>query len=311
METQIFELLKQGYSFEEIQENYHLSNQEMAVFLSNINKDISKHYNHIKYYENGKRGYSSKEQNERGVITYKDSDCYKSIFISDTHFGSNRENVGYIDKVYDYCIQNDIHNIYHVGDLVDGTTGYSGDKALNPKEQINHVIKDYPRDNNIINFILLGNHDLDTINEDTTLHDAIIKYRKDMCCLGYGTKNFFIKNDFFVLKHSILIDKSDNNYNGKLIIKGHSHYMKMVDDLNNHYIYVPSLSNLQFVNGTIPGFLSIEYGFYNGYINECLVTHYGLIDNNLVNMNSIKINLKSRRKDKDIEREEAYIKIKK
>ena len=311
MENQIFVLLKHGYSFEEIQGELHLSNQEMSDFLSNINREISNHYNHIKYYENGKRGYSNTILKESGVITYKDTDYYKSILISDTHIGSIKENIGLIERVYDYCIQNDIHNIYHLGDLVDGTSGYTDYKKLNPSEQIDQVINKYPNDKSILNFVLLGNHDLDIISEDIPLHDAIIKNRKDMYCLGYGTKEFYIKNDNIILKHSILIDKTDNNYNNKLIIKGHSHQMKLVDDLSNYQIYVPSLSDLQFVDGTIPGFLLIEYGFYNGYINECLVTHYGILDNQLVNMNNVKINLKSHRRDDCIKREEAYIKVKK
>ena len=114
-----------------------------------------------------------------------------------------------------------------------------------------------------------------------------------------------------VLKHSILIDKTDNNYNGKLIFKGHSHQMKFVNDLNNYLLYVPSLSDLQFVDGTIPGFLQVEYGFYNGYISECKITHYGINNNQLINMNTIRVNLKSHKKEKTIEREEAYVKIKK
>ena len=311
MEKQIINLLKQGYSFEEIQGELHITNQELYLFLSSINMDIAKHYNHIKFYDNGKRGYSNTLINESGVITYKDSDYYRAVIISDTHLGSTKENIGLINKVYDYCLQNNIHNIFHLGDLVDGTSGYSESKKLDPKDQISHVVLDYPMDSSILNFILFGNHDLDIISEDLTLHDAIIKNRKDMCPLGYGTRDFYIKNDNIVLKHSILIDKTDNNYNGKIIIKGHSHQMKFIDDLNNCHIYVPSLSDLQFVDGTIPGFLLIEYGFYNGYINECIITHYGIINNQLINMNATRINLKSHKKGKTIEREEAYIKIKK
>ena len=311
MEKQIINLLKQDYSFEEIQGKLHITNQDLYLFLSSINMDITNHYNHIKFYENGKRGYSNTLVTESGVVTYKNNDYYKAVIISDTHLGSTKENIGLINMVYDYCIQNDIHNIFHLGDLFDGTSGCIENKKLDPKDQISHVILDYPMDSSILNFILFGNHDLDIISEDYPLHEAIIKNRKDMCPLGYGTKDFYIKNDSIILKHSILIDKTDNNYNGKLIIKGHSHQMKFVNDLNNYLLYVPSLSDLQFVDGTIPGFLQVEYGFYNGYINECKITHYGINNNQLINMNTIRVNLKSHKKEKTIEREEAYVKIKK
>lgn len=303
-------LLKNGHSFEEIQSELHLSNQDMSNFLDNINKKINEHYNHIKFYENGKRGYSNKILEEIGIITEKDSDYYKAVVISDTHFGSIKENMSLVNRVYDFCIQNDIHNIFHLGDLVDGTSGNSEFKELDPKRQISHTIFDYPNDKSILNFILLGNHDLDIINEDLLLHDSIIKNRKDMVCLGYGTKDIYLKNDSIILKHAILIDKSDNNYNAKLIFKGHSHQMKVVDDLNNYYLYVPSLSDLQFIEGTIPGFLLFEVGFFNGYITECLVTHYGILGNQLVSMNIIKLNLKTHRKEDEILREEVFTKVK-
>lgn len=309
MESRILNLLKEGHSFEEIEQILNLSNKEMKSILENINKEIRNHYSHIKYYENGKRGFSKEEILESGVITEKNSDYYKSVVISDTHFGNHKEDMSLLNKVYDYCIQSNIHNIYHLGDLVDGTTG-PDEKELNSKEQIEHVVLDYPIENNILNFILLGNHDLDTINEDLTLHDAIMKNRRDMMCLGYGTNEFHIKNDKMILKHSILIDKTDNNYSGKLIFKGHSHQMKFVDELDNYKIFVPSLSNLQFVDGTVPGFLLLELGFHNGFINECVTTHYGVIDNKLINMNKIKVNLKCHRKEDYINREESFVKIK-
>ena len=310
MEEKILNMLKDCHSFEEIQGELHLSNQEMSSFLSTINDGIKSHYNHIKFYSTGKRGYSNKILNDYGIITEKDSNSYKGVFISDTHFGSNKENIKYIDKVYDYCINNDLHNIFHLGDLVDGTTGFTDNKDLNPIDQVNHVIKDYPTCKSILNFVLFGNHDLDIINLDKPLHDEIMKNRKDLICLGYGTKDVFIKNDSIILKHSILIDKTDNNYNGKLVFKGHSHIMKLVDDLCNHHIYVPSLSDLQFVEGTIPGFISFELNFYNGFITECLLTHYGILDNRLIKMNTVKINIKSHKKEDSIQREESFLKIK-
>ena len=309
MEETIFSLLKDGHSFEEIQEELHLSNLEMSSFLTSINNKIHDHYNHIKYYENGKKRFSPREIKESGIITQKDSTYYKAVIISDTHFGTQKENINLLDKVYDYCINNDIHNIFHLGDLIDGTTGLNEFKELDPKGQVEHVIKDYPSDESILNFILLGNHDLDIISYEPNLHDAIIKNRRDLICLGYGTNELYIKNDFIVLKHLILIDKSNNNYNGKLIFKGHSHQMKVVDDLNNYIIHAPSLSDLQIIN-TLPGFLLVELGFYNGYVCEALITHYGIINNNLIVMNKSKINLKNHRKDEEIEREEVLVKVK-
>ena len=87
--------------------------------------------------------------------------------------------------------------------------------------------------------------------------------------------------------------------------------MKLVDDLSNHLIYAPSLSDLQIIDGTIPGFLLVEFGFCNGYINKCVITHYGIMGDKLINMNVGRINIKNRTKHEDIAREEVLVKIKK
>ncbi len=311
MEKTIFELLKQGFSFQDIRDKLSLSSEDMAMFLDKLNKDIHKHYSHIKHYENGKRRYSFKDIPESGVITNTGSDYYKAVVIADTHIGSEDENPKYLDIVYNYCIQNDIHNIYHLGDVIDGVSGYQSKKKYAPQDQIENVINKYPNDKSILNFMLLGNHDLDVLGEIRNLHDTIIRNRKDMVCLGYGTNEFFIKNDSIILKHTILIDKTNNNYNSKLIFKGHSHQMKLYDDLSNHLIYAPSLSDLQFIDGTVPGFLLVEFEFFKGYINKCVITHYGIIDDRIINMNVNKINIKSHTKNEDINREEVLVKIKK
>ena len=311
MEKTIFDLLTQGYSFDSIQSKLSLTNEDMAFFLDSVNKGIKNHYNHIKHYVNGKRRYSFKELNDSSVITELNNDCYKATFISDTHLGSKDESIKYLDMVYDYCIQNDIHNIYHLGDVVDGTSGYQANKILEPNEQIEHVINDYPSDKSILNFILLGNHDLDLIGLPDNVHESLIKNRKDMVCLGYGTNEFNIKNDSIILKHTLLIDKAITNYNNKIIFRGHSHRMKFVNDLNNCLIYAPSLSNLQFVEGTIPGFLVVEFGFCNGYINKCVVRHFGIIDNRIIVMNVDRINLRNHTRHEEIQREERFVKIKK
>ena len=308
MENLILELFKDGYSFPEIQNRLNLDSQDMYTFLNNINNKINERYHHIKFYEDAKRRYSKDPILESGVITELGSDTYTSLIISDTHFGSNEENVKLLDIVYNFCIKNNIHNIYHLGDVIDGTTGKP--KYLNPNEQVEHVINDYPYDNSILNFILLGNHDLDIIGEELPLHEAIQKNRKDMVCLGYGSREFFIKNDSFILKHAVLIDKMDPNYNQKIILKGHSHQMKTYDNLINHCVHAPALSNLQIAEGTIPGFLTMELNFKYGYIIECIINHYGILGDKIIFMNSAKINLKGHKKVDTINREEPFIKIK-
>ena len=311
MEKAIFELLRQGFSFMDIKDKLSLSTEDMALFLDNLNKGIHKRYNHIKFYENGKRRYSFKEIPESGVITNTGSDYYKAVFIADTHFGSLDASPKYLDIVYNFCIQNGIHNIYHLGDVIDGTSGMPSRKGCEPQEQVEFVINKYPNDKSILNFMLFGNHDLDIIGDIRNLHDAVMRNRKDMVCLGYGSNEFFLKNDSIVLKHKILIDKINNNINNKLIFKGHSHQMKVFDDLNNHLIFAPPLSDLQIIDGTIPGFLLVEFGFSNGYINKCVITHYGILDDRLINMNVNRINVNPHTKHEEIQREEVLVKIKK
>ena len=63
-----------------------------------------------------------------------------------------------MDRIYNYCISNNIHIIFFGGDLVDGTFG-KNTRIDNIDEQLAYIMKKYPFDKSIINFGVLGDHD--------------------------------------------------------------------------------------------------------------------------------------------------------
>ena len=74
------------------------------------------------------------------------------MVVSDLHAGSIYERVDVWNKIYDYCIVNNIHIIIVCGDLVDGITKGRAEckKHTSSLEQFEHLIASYPFDKNII-----------------------------------------------------------------------------------------------------------------------------------------------------------------
>ena len=103
----------------------------------------------------------------RYPIIEKDVKANKFVVIADTHFGSDEENYEYIYRVFDFCDKNNIKNVFHAGDFIEGT--YQEDPYLNYEnredliEEIYNAIERYPK-SDITTHLILGNHDVNSYN---------------------------------------------------------------------------------------------------------------------------------------------------
>jgi hypothetical protein len=281
MEEEVIEQLKQGYTFSEIQESMSLTSEDYLSLLKKINYGIKENIVNKLFFSDGTFfNINKKEKEDFSVITRSDEDIFHYAVISDTHIGSNDDNISYLDLVYDYCIKNNINYLFHGGDLIDGTHG-NKEKRLYLNDQIEEVIEKYPYDESITNIINLGNHDFDSIAFDMPIDEALLKYRHDMIPIGYGTNEVNLKNDSFVMNHFIPIDKTDKNFTRKLILRGHSHRFKTQDDHNNFTVSIPALSDMDFPDHFVPGFLDITIVFRKGYCDEVLIKFLGIINNRI------------------------------
>ena len=54
------------------------------------------------------------------IYTKKEEKLLRFAAISDTHFGHYKFSMRYVEQVYQYCLEQRIHLIFHLGDVVEG-----------------------------------------------------------------------------------------------------------------------------------------------------------------------------------------------
>ncbi len=281
----IIDLIKENKTLREMCKILSISEKQLYVRLKQI---INYGYQiDTKYYYGGDIKYeflSQKNLEENKVKIYMSTSnkTFRSIVISDMHIGNIKSDINLLCKVYDYASKNDIKTILNCGDNIEGD--YTHD-SLNLKDiysQIDTLVKKYPYDKNIMNYIILGNHDHHSLTSDgLDIAERIKKARYDIVPIGHGFGTVGLKQDNIVMLHK-LHDKfapsvgNDSN----LILTGHGHMMKTkaYEKLN---ICVPSLSYVSpdKTKEVIPGFIDLKIDFEKGKMEFIEAKHMVFIPN--------------------------------
>lgn len=194
-----------------------------------------------------------------------------------THLGSKLERLDLLDRVYNYCIKNNIHIILNCGDIIDGVFGQCEKRIKDTYSQIDYLIKKYPFDRNILNFAVGGDHDHSALTCGYQDMIEILKnYRHDIVFQSYYNAIISIKNDKILLHHRVPQEKSvtdgrtlENNEIIPIVLNGHLHKyateQKKSDGIVN--ALVPSLSDL---NDSFPTALELTLMFTKGYISSTI-----------------------------------------
>ena len=208
----------------------------------------------------------------------------KILIISDTHYGSIYENINYIDLVFNFAINNNIHTILHGGDIIESDVNCHCRKGYtNIIKQANYFINKYPFDNSIVTYAIYGNHDYSAINENENVKN-ILSSRNDINILGFKKVFFNWCGTTISLQHNI--------ENFKLMLpshlecisfKGHSHFYHTREEKNGkgEKIYIPAMCNdpIPYISSSLyleandmnakPGFLLAEI-----YDENIIITNY-------------------------------------
>lgn len=303
----ILELIKSNLTLKEISVFTHLSYKQLYIRLKNI---INNGYQlKPNYYYDGniiyklEKGILNNDNRYKIIIPKKESN-FKFLVISDLHINNQKQNLEYINKVYEYAINNNIHTILNVGDLIEGTYTNEAYKEFDINDQINNVIKKYPYDKEIINYILYGNHDYHSLHTDgVDVARTIENARYDMVSLGYGDCNITLKDDQISLNHKLmLIDNKIDDDESKVTFVGHGHEMK-IKFFNKLIICVPSLSDVSpdKTKKIVPGALECELDFKKNKISYILIKHL------LVNASVIECSqIRERFENSDVEKIKNY-----
>lgn len=274
-EMEIFEMIEEGHSLNEMAYKLWISSKQLHQKIGKLKNDG--YCINPLYYDNGDIKYKFEDEINKHSIKIElcDSSKFKALIVSDIHIGNELENLGYLYKVYDYARDNDIHTIFNCGDLIDGNFTRGNQTITNIDDQIQKVIKVYPYDKNILNYICFGNHDFSAYKNGRDIAVAVSSKRPDLINAGYGFSLINVQRDQFVIYHP-LNGISFKPFPNKMILEGHHHKAMIKVDRNNYFINVPPLSDLCFGGQNNPGFLEMELLFGNGFIHSGFFKQVGI-----------------------------------
>lgn len=109
--------------------------------------------------------------------------------VSDTHLASTKERLDCLNKMYDIFRREGIQAVYHAGDISEGWGVYRGQefevKLPGQDQQIDYIIKNYPKRRGITTYFITGNHDLRQYERGgVDIGRPIANKRRDMVYLG-------------------------------------------------------------------------------------------------------------------------------
>lgn len=293
MYSYLMDDLKEGINIKEIAKKYCFNNEkrvgELIRNLENMGVVINKKTDiNGNIYYNLRYNDINEEIGIDGIEDY-----FRFIIISDLHIGSNMDGIKYMDMVYDYAIKNDIHHIFVLGDLFEGAKENSKYSLIEKQTKI--FFDKYPFKSDIINYVLLGNHDYSFLNYLSVDVSKIINSRPDIIYLGTGLGKIKIFDNYLAFQHDLVIttpSKEIGDY--KLLFAGHSHKF----EIYNNKILVPALATNNFYNNIIStGFLDVDLSFNNN-ISQCSIKHLVFNDDvrliNNIYLNEMKTKVKKK-----------------
>lgn len=202
-------------------------------------------------------------------ICHSNIDSEKILFISDTHFGSEKENLRLVLEAYNFALRSGINTIVHAGDLVEGTAlRYETINSLDISTKYDFLNAEIVKalealPSEIKTKLLIGNHDYSSLR---TLPPLLLNYfgHDNLDILGMGRAIINWCNLMpFEINHPIshLYFDEENAQMFKII--GHSHRYCF----NDRLLYLPSLSDD--LKGIYPGIVDSKIylpGFVVGEI---------------------------------------------
>lgn len=276
----IIELIGRNKSIKEISSILGISEKQFFVRLKqiiNYGYQIipSYSYNSDIYYKLVKDNYTE----EKNVVKLKMPNSIKEfrcIVISDNHIGNVDSDINLLNYVYEYATKNNINIILNCGDLIEGVHSTYKRNLNDIYDQIETIIKKYPYDKNINNFVIFGNHDYHSLHYDgLDIGKRIKNARYDIIPIGFGKGIVKLKEDSLLLEHELSVVENPNLGDDiKLVISGHGHMMK-TKPYDRFYLCAPTLSYVypDKNKDILPGFIDLEICFEKDKIDFVEAKH--------------------------------------
>ena len=260
----IIKYIKDNKSLKEIAQYLSMSEKQLYVRIKQLIAsgymiEPSYSYNSDIYFDLRKDDFV-KSENKVRIAMSKDENLFRSLVISDLHVGSKDSDIRLVDPVYEYAIKNNIKNILICGDVLEGDYTSYPVNIKDVESQVDCFVRNYPYDNSINNFMILGNHDHHSLKfQGYNVAQFIKNKRYDIVPIGYGQGNVNVKKDSIILFHKLHDGFKPDINTEKIVLSGHSHMMKTkLRDI--FWIGIPTLSNKSNdkTKEVIPGFVDLS-----------------------------------------------------
>lgn len=307
-DVELIKLIQENKSINEICDILNCNRNKIYKKLLNLkNSGYTINQN---YFYNGDikyklvKGRNFIDKNNVTIKMENTENKFCAMIISDLHIGSDKQRLDLLYQVYNYCAKNSINIILNTGDIVDGWIGTNKKINKDLEHQLNYLLKKYPFDKNILNFICLGNHDVDSYNKyGINLKVLLENYRHDLVAFGARMGTINIKNDNIILCHQTGSEQINlNNIENSIIFEGHHHKFATSynHSLNNNLIYVPSLSDI-YINKqiTTPSALIIEFDLEANVFTHGIISQLISNGNSLIKINEIRLSNLHRKQNKN------------
>lgn len=270
---QLLNYILNGYSNEEIKKMMNLTDKQ---FLLRMYQLEYAGYKFKRVFDiNGDNFYElSTNITDDGIFNINSNNNKVSfILISDTHVGAKRANIdNTLKQVYKYASDNNIHTIFHLGDLIHGI--YTQKKNIlcdidkkydTIEKQVAAVAEKFPCIPNIITYILLGNHDFysryfDGLDVKTLLEHT----RLDLVPLDYGVAHVKIRDINIALCHDLMNVRLECPEVSSVVFSGHSHEF-VIHTNPIKAIHIPALTK-HMNSASYPGFLHVSTDYRRDHL---------------------------------------------
>lgn len=301
----ILELIKQNKTLKDISEIMNLSIKQVYQRIRQINEFGYQFY--TRYHADGTIEFNPRRtivdpndfENSKKIYSYDTDQIFSALIISDLHLGNSNERLDLVKRIYEFCSQNDIHIILNAGDFLDGLFSRTERLHEDYLEQLYYVTNKFPYDDDILNFVLLGNHDA-SILEHKYLDVAkfLERQRHDIIPIGYSKGTVRIKNDSIALTHPMPHSRSyrytTTPIDSPIVFKGHHHKMKVESQNEQVNCTLPSLSDLLFTEDELPGAVLLRTSFNKGLFDYATLTQLVYSDNKFRSINEIRLRVRSK-----------------
>lgn len=257
----------------------YMSDDELYQRLNGLNNKVNiideSHLSLPSYYKVCEPLFKTLQTFKINIPDYKKE--LDLLLISDLHIGNINENIyERLYNLYEYAINNNISTIINLGDLCSLSSFDIGTKRalFEAEKMIEEIILKYPKDNNISNLVMGGNHDKNLFAGGIDCIKRISLERPDFKNLGYDDAFIDIGNNdtsnYIVLHHpservgddsNILTEVNDIKkllkkfYNDTTLDRDNTlmdfygHFHKSLLDTANGICVVPSFSKDRYMNG--------------------------------------------------------------